>query len=60
MSYRAYPRADRAMHQLDRHAYERCPGASQADQFRAMIYRAYRIPPRLLGMPPVRSEEATG
>ena len=50
VSHLPYPRADRALHQLDRHAYERCPIAPAADQFRATIARAFRVPPRLIGM----------
>lgn len=52
MSHRSYPNRKRALHQLDRHAYERRPNASAADQLRATIYRAYRLPPRLLGIRP--------
>lgn len=54
MSHRPYPSRKRALHQLDRHAYERLPQASPDDQLRAAIYRAYRIPPRLLGIRPDR------
>ncbi|MFI1562182.1 hypothetical protein ACH4ZX_03810 [Streptomyces sp. NPDC020490] len=50
MSHRPYPRRDRALHQLDRHAYERRPQDTPADQLRATICQAYRIPPRLLGI----------
>lgn len=50
MSHRPYPRRDRALHQLDRHAYERRPQDTAADQLRAAIYRAYHLPPRLLGI----------
>lgn len=59
MSHHPYPRRDRALHQLDRHGYETRPHASEAERFRAVIYRAYRIPPRLLGMRPASSEETT-
>lgn len=52
MTYRPYPSLSRAQHQLDRHSYERRPNASAADQLRATIYRAYRLPPRLLGIRP--------
>lgn len=52
MSHRPYPNRERALHQLDRHAYERCPLTSPADQLRATLYRAYRLPPRLLGVRP--------
>lgn len=50
MGHRPHPSRERALHQVDRHAYERCPLASAADQFRATILRAYRVPPRLLGV----------
>ena len=50
MSHRPYPNRKRALHQLDRHAYERRPHATPADQLRATIYRAYHLPPRLLGV----------
>lgn len=53
MSHRLYPSKMRALHQLDRHAYERRPQDSPADQLRASICRAYRLPPRLLGMDPL-------
>lgn len=59
MSYRPYPNRDRALHQLDRHGYEIGPHASEADRYRSVIYRAYRIPPRLLGVRPASSEEKT-
>lgn len=52
MSHRPYPSRKRALHQLDRHAYEYRPYTSPAAQTRAAILRAYRLPPRLLGLPP--------
>lgn len=58
MSRRPYPNRKRALHQLDRHAYEYRPHASSGDHLRAAIYRAYHLPPRLLGIRPDR--EATG
>ncbi len=60
MSHRPYPKRQRALHQLDRHAYERRPQDSPAEQLRATIYRAYQIPPRLLGLRPVSGEETSG
>lgn len=51
MSHHPYPKRARALHQLDRHTYERNPNTPPADQLRATIYRAYGIPPRLLGIP---------
>lgn len=51
MSQRPYPNRARALHQLDRHAYERRPLAPASDQFRAAICRAFRVPPRLIGIP---------
>jgi hypothetical protein len=54
MSARPYPNRKRALHQLDRHAYEYRPRANSADHLRAAIYRAYRLPPRLLG---IRADE---
>jgi len=55
VSHQPYPSRKRALHQLDRHTYERHPRATPAEQLRAAIYRAYRIPPRLLG---IRSDHA--
>jgi hypothetical protein len=52
MSKRPYPRRARALHQLDRHAYEHRPNASPTERTRTAILRAYRLPPRLLGAPP--------
>lgn len=57
MSHHPYPSRDRALHQLDRHAYERRPSDSPADQLRATIYRAYGLPPRILGIPPYYVEK---
>lgn len=51
MSHRPYPSRKRALHQLDRHAYEYRPRASPTDRTRTTIFRAYRLPPRLLGLP---------
>lgn len=52
MSHQPYPSRKRALHQLDRHAYEHRPQDSPTDQFRTAILRAYHIPPRLLGISP--------
>ena len=52
MSHQPYPKRQRALHQLDRHAYEYRPRASPTDRTRTAIFRAYRLPPRLLGLPP--------
>lgn len=59
MSHRPYPRVNRVLHQVDRHAYEHCPRASSEDRLRAEICHAFRIPPRLLGVREPSSEEKT-
>jgi hypothetical protein len=58
MNARPYPNRKRALHQLDRHAYEYRPHAAPTDHLRTAIYRAYRIPPRLLGIHPANEPTA--
>lgn len=58
MSHRPFPRPDRALHQVDRHAYELKPHATESNRLRAAIYRAYRVPPRLLGIRPTSDKDA--
>lgn len=51
MSHRPYPSRTRALHQVDRHAWEYRPGAPARDRMRATICRAFGTPPRVLGLP---------